>query len=221
MPNPPPTSCVTTRSDSGGIFEHRPGDGALNAVHALASEVQRKAAGFRIVFANGRARLHIIGDDARVHDFDANIVRGAGERLVRLVLTADMRVVSDVARSGVEDERRVGPQGSFHVGHDGKRVPGDADQFGAVARLKSRIGDHHRNDVAHMLRFIRSHHRIGLERRVRSVGIADRGDARHVADIGEIAREVDRANARSTRAPLQCRRCGSSHARKDCVETPP
>ena len=145
------------RDDAKGFgrnFQHRPGDGALNAVHALTSKIQREAAGFRIIFANGRARLHIIGDHARVDDLDANRVRCAGERLIRLLLIADMGVVSDVTRSIREDKRRVRPQSIFHVGHDGKRVPCHADQFGAVARLESRVGDHHRDNVADVLRFI-------------------------------------------------------------------
>src|ERR1700722_13710690 len=96
------------RDDAKGFwpnFQHRLGDRALNAVHALTSEVQRKAAGFRIIFTNSGARLHIIGDDARVDDLDANCARCAGERLIRLLLIADMGVVSDVTGSIREDKR--------------------------------------------------------------------------------------------------------------------
>jgi hypothetical protein len=182
----------------GRNFQHRLGDGALNAVHALTSEVQRKAAGFLIIFANGGAGLHIIGDNARVHDSDANRVRCAGERLIRLLFIADVGVVSDVARSIGEDERRVGLEGLFHIGHDGKRVPCHADQFGAVARLESRVGNHHRDNVAHVLRFIQRHHRIRLKRRVRRVGIGDWGKAGQVAKVGEVARDIDGSNARSS-----------------------
>ena len=165
-------------------------------MHALTSEVQRQAAGLRVVFANGGARLHIVGDHARVHHSDANRVRCAGERLIRRLLVADMSVVRDIARRLGEDKRRLRPQRLFHVSHDGKLFPCDADQFGAVARLIARIGDHHRDDVADMVRFVRRHHWIRLERRVRPVGIRHGRETGQVADVSEIARDIHGPNAR-------------------------
>ena len=66
-----------------------------------------------------------------------------------------------------------------------------------TARLQSRVGHHHRDDVAHVLRFVRRHHRIRLERRVRPVGVGDRGEAGQVANVGEIAGDIDGPNAGS------------------------
>ena len=162
---------------------------------ALAPGVKREPAGLRVIFADGGARLHIVGDHSRVDDFDANRVRRAGERLIRLLLVADMGVVGDIAGRAGEDERRSRPHGLVHVGDGGKILPCDADQFGGVARLQGRVGHHHRDDVAHVVRFVRRHHRIGLERRVRPVGVADRGEAGQVAEVGDIAGDVNGANA--------------------------
>ena len=195
VPKPPPTSWVTTRSDSGGIFENRLGEGVSHAMHALASEVEREAAGFRIVFADGGTRLHIVGDHPRIDDFNADRVRGARECGLRLLFVADVIVVSDIAGRAVKDERRSGPDGLFHVDGGGKLLPGDADQFGGVARLHGRVGDHHRDHVADVVRFVGRHHRIGLERRLRSIGVGKRSEARQTAERGEIARDIDRSNA--------------------------
>ena len=150
-------------------------------MHALASEVQREAAGRRIVFPDGRTRLHIIGDNARIDDSDANRVGRARERVIRLLFVADMGVIGDVAGRAGEDERRSRQQGFVHVGNGGEILPADADQFGGAAGLQRRVRRHHRDDVAHMVRFVRRHHRIRLERRVRPVRVADRGEAGQVA----------------------------------------
>ena len=172
------------------------GDEPLQDVDALAPGVEQEPAGLRVIFADGGARLHIVGDHSRVDDFDANRVRGAGERLVGLLLVADMGVIGDVAGRAGEDERRSGPERLFHVGDGGKVLPRDADQFGGVARLQNRVGDHHRDDVADVVRLVRRHHRIRLERRLRPVGVGDRSEARQSAEIGEIAGDVNGANAR-------------------------
>ena len=91
------------------------GDKPLEDVDALAPGVEREPAGLRVIFTNGGARLHIVRDRSRVDDSDANRVRCAGERLIRLLFVADMGVVSDVTGRPGEDERRIRPKSRFHV----------------------------------------------------------------------------------------------------------
>ena len=77
VPKPPPTSLVTTRSLSGGIFRivsaitsrrrARPGCRACSVIAPVAASYSPRA----------RARLHVIGDDARIDDLDASTLRGA------------------------------------------------------------------------------------------------------------------------------------------------
>ena len=110
---------------------------------------------------------------------------------VRFRLVADVVVVGDIVRRTGEDERRSRPHGLFHVDRGGKLLPGDADEFGGVPRRKSGLGDHHREDVADMMDLVGRHHRVGLERRFRLVGVGNRGKAGHGAEIGEIAGEID------------------------------
>ena len=140
---------------------------------------------FAIVFADGGTRLHVIGDHARIDNLDANGVRGARECGVCLFSVAYMVVIGDVGGRAGEDERRSGPDGLFHVDGGGKLFPCDADQFGGVASLQRRVGDHHRDDVADVLRFVRRHHRIRLERRLRPVGVGDRSEARQTAQVAK------------------------------------
>ena len=84
------------------------GDETLQDVDALAAGIKREPAGLRVIFANGGARLHIVGDRSRVDDSDANRVRGAGEGLIRLLFVANMGVVSNVAGRASKDKRRAG-----------------------------------------------------------------------------------------------------------------
>ena len=86
---------------------------------ALAPGVKREPPGLRVIFAYGGARLHIVRDRSRVDNSDANRVRCAGERLIRLLFVADMGVVSDVAGRAGKDERRIRPKSRFHVGDRG------------------------------------------------------------------------------------------------------
>ena len=106
-----------------------------------------------------------------------------------------MSVVGDIAGRAGEDERRSGLDGFFHVDDGGKLFPGDADQFGGVARLQARVGDRHRDDVADMMDLVFRHHRIWLERRLRPVGVGDGRETGEGAEIGEIARDIHGADA--------------------------
>ena len=122
-------------------------------------------------------------------------MRRARKRLIGLLFVADMSVVGDVAWRVGEDQRGSRPHRLFHIGDDGKVFPCHADQFGRVTRLLGRVGNHHRDDVANVVRFDRRHNWIGLERRARPVGVVDRSKARQVAKLGKIAGDIDGANA--------------------------
>ena len=65
-----------------------------------------------------------------------------------------MGVVGDIAGGAGEDLRRARPQRRFDVDDQRKLFPGDGDCLGGVARLKERIGDDHRDDVADMGGFV-------------------------------------------------------------------
>ena len=67
VPKPPPTSGVMTRSADGSIFI-TPAIALLQAVDALARRRQRVALRRRVVFADRRARLHVVGDEPIVDD---------------------------------------------------------------------------------------------------------------------------------------------------------
>ena len=60
---------------------------------------------------------------------------------------------------------------------------------------QTRVGDHHRDDVADVVGFLGRHHRIGLQRRLRPIGVGDRSKAGQIAEIGEIADDVDGSDA--------------------------
>ena len=153
------------------------GDDVPDAVDALAPDVEGEAAGLRIVLPDRGAGLHVVGDDARIDNFDSDRPRRLRECGVGFLLVADMIVIGDVVGRAGEDQRRPGPDGLFHVDDRGKLFPSDADQFGGVAPLKRRIGDDHRDDVADMIGLALRHHRIRLQRRPRLVGVRNRSNA--------------------------------------------
>ena len=107
-----------------------------------------------------------------------------------------MIVIGDIARGAGEDQRRAGPNRRFHVDGGGQFFPGDADQFGGVARLMRRIGDDHGDDVADMIGLVFRHHRIRLERRLGLIGVGDWSKAGQRPEIAEITGHEDAPDAR-------------------------
>jgi hypothetical protein len=121
---------------------------------------------------------------------------GAGEQGVGLRLIPDMRVISDVAGRSGKDLRRALFDGGAHIGHARQRAPIDIEGFGRVARLALGFGDHHGDGVADMLDGASRENRIGFERGLRFVGIANDAVTRKCAEIGEIRSGIDRLDPR-------------------------
>ena len=70
---------------------------------ALAPDVQSEAAGMRIVLSDRSARLHVVGDHARVDNFDADRARRPRECGVGFLLVAEVSVICDIAGRAGKD----------------------------------------------------------------------------------------------------------------------
>ncbi len=180
-------------------LQHRAGEEVAKQVHALAADMERQSAAFRVERSDRSARLHVIRHDARIHDLNLHRTRGLREGLVCLRLVADIRIEGDIARGSRENPDCVGPKRFNRLSDRWERLPIDRQRLGGVFRGEGRVGDGHRDNVADVMRLVPGHHWIGLQRRLRSVGILDRRQAGKVAEMREIGREIDGLHARRCR----------------------
>ncbi len=184
----------------------------LDDVHALAAKFERDLAGRLVDVGAGRARLHVIGDDARVDDLEARLARGGRENRVGLGLVADMRVIGDISGRAVEQPRRAGPHGLLHVDERGQRLPFDRRRLDGVAGLGGGLRDDHRDNVADMIDLGPGDDGIRLQRRLRAVGVLNRRQARQPAETFKVLGRIDRAHARhgANRGQIAYRETGAA-----------
>ena len=80
--------------------------------------------------------------------FERHDVLGAGKRRVGRILVAHHQREGDIVRRLVPDHRRAGLHRVLDVDHRRQRLVLDLDQFGGVARLLHRFGDHEGDALA-------------------------------------------------------------------------
>ena len=162
VPKPPPTSLVTTRSLSGGIFRITSARSVWTTVSPWlpSCSVNRSAAAS--YSATRAARLHVIGDEALVDDFDPRHMRGLGEDGVGLGLVADMRRHRRRCRARRRKPEPRRAEWPPHIDDRRQRLPVDGSASAASRALARRVRDDHRDDIADMMNRIARHHRIGL-----------------------------------------------------------
>ena len=110
--------------------------------------MQSDDVGSRIVFGQRRARLHRVGDEAIVDQIELDDFRGAGKRGVGRGLVADMPVVHGVIWRKLVNLSLARLGGRGRINHGRQHAIIYDELFRGIARLKIRIGDHHRYGVA-------------------------------------------------------------------------
>ena len=121
-------------------------------VRVLVADVQRVLVARSVVAADGRARLHGVGDEAVVDQVELGDVRGAGKRGIDSALVADGPLVAVVVGGDVVQGRagHTASRGIGHADHGGQHVVVHLHQLGRVARLLLREGHDHGHMVAHV-----------------------------------------------------------------------
>ena len=197
-PKPPPTSGAITRSLCSGAMPtnaamtSRATCGFCDVFHS----VKHVVAG--IVIADRRARLHRVRHQPVVDDVELGDVVGGLERGFRRALLAEVPLVDRVVRRDVMDQRRASRLRLGGIGNSGQHLIIDLDVLGRVLGLVERLGDHHGDRVAHMVRLVGRDRRMRRHLHRRAVLRGDGPAANQVADlvVGQFLAGQDRDHAR-------------------------
>ena len=130
----------------------------LEAEHALAAGVERRAIALLVVVTDRRTRLHRADDDAVADEAQLGHMRGLGEGFGDLGAVAVLEVGADILWHVVEHQRRARLGGGAGFGDGGQRLDVEHDGFRGVLGLRQRLGDHEGHRIAHEV------HLLGGER---------------------------------------------------------
>eukprot|EP00043_Microstomoeca_roanoka_P002426 m.38320 g.38320 ORF g.38320 m.38320 type:complete len:1021 (-) comp11478_c0_seq1:708-3770(-) len=150
-----------------------------------------------IVIAHRHARLHRVGDEPLVDQFQRGDMGGLGEGLVHggLVFLDEAPVVAQVGRQVVMHLGRALGQRGLHVDDGGQVLDIELDRLGGVTRLFQRLGDDHGDGIADMAHLALGEDRmLGLLHRL-AVFVGDLPAAGHAAHALEILRGEDADHA--------------------------
>ncbi len=114
-----------------------------------------------VVFGDRGARLHEVGDDARIDDRHFGDRMRLREGRVGRLLVADRHVEQHVAGMIGPDLRRAVLDGVGETDHGRQRRPVDVDRLDRVAGLVDGVGDHEGDGVADVADLILGQDRIG------------------------------------------------------------
>ena len=131
---------------------------------ALTADRQRQMITLRVIFADRGARLHEVGDDARIDDRNFSDRMRPGKGGIRRLLVAERNVEQNVTGVIGPDLRRAILHGVGDTNHRGKRRPSDLDRLDRVARVLDRIGDNESDGIADMPHLVLRQNRIRRRR---------------------------------------------------------
>ena len=162
------------------------GDHQPRHVRILRGVPEREMVGAGIVFGQSHARLDRIRHQPVVDDVELGDVLGCGKGRVHRLLVADRPFVDRVLGRRLVDLRAR--FGLGRVGHRRQHLVVDLDLFGGIARLRERLGDHHRDRLADMVGRVGGQRRMRRHLHRRAVLGMDHPAADQVADlvVGEL-----------------------------------
>ena len=165
------------------------------AVHALARGRDREALGLRIEFGDDAAGLHEVRDQAVVLDGERDDPLRLCEGGIDGGLVAHGRIVRDVARGLAPDLGGAGRHRGADVADRRQDLVVDRDRLGGVAGLRQGFGDDEGDRIADMLGDVLCENRDVRHVARRAVPVRHRREARHVAEMGDVAGGEDKAHA--------------------------
>ena len=126
------------------------GDDEARDVRILRRIPQRERAAAGVILGDRGARLHRVGHQAVVDDVELGDVLGRLEGGVDRFRVAEVPLVDRVVRRDVVNLRRAGLLRRRRIGDRRQHRVIDFDLLGGIARLRQRLGDHHRDRIADM-----------------------------------------------------------------------
>ena len=162
------------------------GDDQPRHMRILRGVPEREIAGAGIVFGDGDARLHGVGNQAIVDDVEPRDVLRAFDRRIHRLGVAEMPLIYRVPGRGLVDRRRALRLG--HVDHRRQHLIVDLDLLGRVFALRGRFGDHHRDRIADIAGLARRDRRMRRHLHRRAVLGMDHPAANEIADL--VGREI-------------------------------
>ena len=188
------------RHDPELMFRQMQHEGAhqqADDMRVLAGGIERVVARTAVVFADRRARLHRVGDQAVVDQVELGDQLGFGEGGVDRGLVADLPLVAGVGRRLVE---QLGGSRLHRIGRFDRRrqhAVVDLDQLGRVLGLVARLGDDDRDRVADMAHLAPGQHRVRRLDHGLAMLVGDQPAAGQAADPGgrQIGAGEDRDDA--------------------------
>ena len=152
-------------------------------MRVLAGGVERVVLGTRVVVANGRARLHGVGDQPVVDQVDLGDVRGLLEGGVRRGFIADRPVEHPVVGRHLVDLRLVA-HGVGHVHHMRQHAVIDVNRRGGGLGKVTRLGNDDGHVVAHVAHLAKGEDRMRARLHRRAVLGVDHPAADQAAQLG-------------------------------------
>ena len=159
---------------------------------AWACRVKGIVAARLLELADGGTRLHGIGDEPVVDDFDAGDVVGLREGGVHGLLFAQVPVEAGVRGHVVVHQGAAVGNGLVHVDDGRQFLEIHRNLLGGVLGLTQRLGDDHRHRVADVAYLARGQHRmrrLGHGRAVLVVNLPTAGQAADLVGGDILARE--------------------------------
>ena len=183
-----------TRNLCSGIAEHERAHDQAVDVRVLRRYPQRQLIGRPRVGGDRGARLDGDGDEPLVHEPLPNDRCRPGERRIGRGRVADLPAKADVVGAVIAHDGRALSERLLDVGHCWERVVVHDHQLGRVARGVWRVGDDHRDSLAHVVHPLDGNREMVA--RLQSRQEPAYRDAVHAA-VREVLARVNRDHARS------------------------
>ncbi len=170
-------------------------------VRVLRCVPEREVIGTGIIFGDGDARLHGIGNQAVVDDVEPRDVLGRFDRCIDRLGITKVPLIYRVLRRGLVNRGRALRLG--RIDHRRQHFVINLNLLGRVLALRQRLGNHHRDLIANAADFVRCDRRMWRHFHRRAILGMDHPAANQISDF--ILREIracqhrDHAGHRSRR----------------------
>ena len=165
------------------VQPHDAGNNIAHIMHALCACGQGIGAAAGIIFTNGRACFHIIGDNTVVDDSDTHHFCGFCKGRFGFGRIAHCRFIGNIASREGPDLRRTVGDCAVYVPNGGQSLIVHLDQLGRRPRLRQAFGHNKGHGVAQMAHHILCQNRISGQGHLHIIGHSKAGQGAQMAQV--------------------------------------